>query len=158
MCIRDRYSAQKKFDTLNQLWLDLDAADSLRKSQWAYEIGQNASDVNELDLAKQWFEKAVKLNQDEIGAKASLAYAQSLALQKEYKQSNEWLSSQFVQAESRYYHMPDALVGQAFLIMADNFVQLKNSAQAKVILQSILANSSDEAVKVLAKKKMEGIQ
>lgn len=156
--LKQLYSAQKKFDTLNQLWLDLDAADSLRKSQWALEIGQFASEAADINLAKQWFEKAVKLNQDEIGAKASLAYAQSLALQKEYKQSNEWLSSQFVQAESRYYHMPDALVGQAFLIMADNFVQLKNSAQAKVILQSILANSSDDAVKLLAKKKMEGIQ
>ena len=156
--LKQLYSAQKKFDALNQLWLDLDVTDSLRKSQWAYEIGQNASDVNDVDLAKQWFEKAVKLNQDEIGANASLAYAHILTLQKAYKQSNEWLSSQFVQAESRYYHMPDALVGQAFLIMADNFVQLKNSAQAKVILQSILANSSDDAVKLLAKKKMEGIQ
>jgi predicted negative regulator of RcsB-dependent stress response len=87
-----------------------------------------------------------------------LAYAKVLALQKDYKQANEWLVLQFVQADSRYYHLPDATVGLAYLAMADNFVLLKNYAQAKVILQSILANSSDDAIKVLAKKKMEGIQ
>ena len=117
-----------------------------------------ASDATEYELAKQWFGKSVKLDQDEIGTKAALGYAKALTLQREFKQSNEWLAMQFVQAESRFYHMPDALVGQAYLMMADNFIQLKNSAQAKVILQSILANSSEDAVKVLAKKKMEGIQ
>lgn len=152
------YGQQRKFDLLHQLWQDLDASDSLRKSQWALEIGQVASDATEYELAKQWFGKSVKLDQDEIGTKAALGYAKALTLQREFKQSNEWLAMQFVQAESRFYHMPDALVGQAYLMMADNFIQLKNSAQAKVILQSILANSSDDAVKVLAKKKMEGIQ
>ncbi len=156
--LKQLYGQQKKFDSLKQLWIDLDVVDTLRKSQWALEIGQSASDAIEYDLAKQWFDKAVTLNQDEIGAKASLGYAKTLVLQKEFKQSNEWLVSQFVQAESRYYHMPDAMIGQAYLLMADNFIQLKNIAQAKVILQSILANSSDDAVKVLAKKKMEGIQ
>ena len=156
--LKQIYGQQKKFDLLNQLWNDLNASDSLRKSQWALEIGQYGLDAVDYEIAKQWFVKSVNFNQDEVGAKAALAYAKVLALQKDYKQANEWLVLQFVQADSRYYHLPDATVGLAYLAMADNFVLLKNYAQAKVILQSILANSSDDAIKVLAKKKMEGIQ
>ena len=156
--LKHLYGQQKKFDSLNQLWVDLDASDSLRKSQWAFEIGQYALDAVAYDLAKLWFDRSVKYNQDEVGAKAAIAFAKVLSLQKEYKQSNDWLVAQFIQSESRYYHLPDATVGQAYLSMADNFIQLKNNAQAKAILQSILSNSSDDAVKVLAKKKMEGIQ
>jgi tetratricopeptide (TPR) repeat protein len=156
--LKQLYGQLKKFDSLNQLWVDLDSADSLRKSQWAMEIGQYALDAVDYDLAKQWFEKSVNYNQDEVGAKAAIAFAKVLSLQKEFKKSNDWLVSQFIQSESRYYHLPDATVGQAYLSMADNFIQLKNNAQAKAILQSILSNSSDDAVKVLAKKKIEGIQ
>jgi hypothetical protein len=156
--LKQLYGQQKKFDSLNQLWLDLDATDSLRKSQWAMEIGQYALDAVDYELAKQWFSTSVKFNQDEVGAQAAMSYAKVLSVQKEYKKSNDWLVSQFIQSESRYYHLPDALVGQAYLSMAENFIQLKNNAQAKAILQSILSNSSDDAVKVLAKKKMEGIQ
>jgi predicted negative regulator of RcsB-dependent stress response len=156
--LKQLYGQQKKFDSLNQLWVDLDASDSLRKSQWAVEIGQYALDAVEYDLAKKWFSTSVDYNQDEVGAKAAIAFAKVLSLQKEYKQSNDWLVAQFIQSESRYYHLPDAMVGQAYLSMADNFIQLKNNAQAKAILQSILSNSSDDAIKVLAKKKMEGIQ
>jgi hypothetical protein len=152
------YSQQHKFDALNQLWLDLDVADSARRSQWALEIGQVASDLADYRLADQWFKNAVALDQNDIGAYASLAYAKSKANQTEYKLSNDWLISQFIQAESPYYHLTDAIVGQAYLLMADNFIKLKNSAQAKAILQSILASSSDDSVKLSAKKKMEGIQ
>jgi hypothetical protein len=42
--------------------------------------------------------------------------------------------------------------------MADNFIYLKNNPQAKAILQSIMTSSSDDSMKVLAKKKMEEIQ
>jgi tetratricopeptide (TPR) repeat protein len=152
------YSQQHKFDALNQLWLDLDVADSARRSQWALEIGQVASDLADYRLADQWFKNAVALDQNDIGAYASLAYAKSKANQTEYKLSNDWLISQFIQVESPYYHLTDAIVGQAYLLMADNFIKLKNSAQAKAILQSILASSSDDSVKLSAKKKMEGIQ
>lgn len=152
------YSQQRKFDALNQLWSDLDIADSTRKSQWALEIGLVASDASDYRLADEWFEKALALDQNDTGAKAALAFARSKTNQMEYKVSNEWLINQFIKAESPFYHLPDAIVGQAYLVMADNFIQLKNMAQAKAILQSILASSSDDSVKLLAKKKMEGIQ
>jgi predicted negative regulator of RcsB-dependent stress response len=42
--------------------------------------------------------------------------------------------------------------------MAENFVQLKNTAQAKAILQSVLTSSSDDEVKAQAKKKLDEIQ
>ena len=156
--LKQLYVAAKKFDSLGTLWMDIEGTDSTRKSLWAFEIGQLAQDVPDYGLANQWFEKAIAFDQDEIGAKASLAYAFNLTLLKDLKGSNDWLVSQFVKSESRYYHMTDAIVGQAYLQMADNFLLLKNIPQAKAILASILTSSSDESIKGLAKKKLDEIQ
>ena len=156
--LKQIYKQQGKFEALAKLWMDVDEADSTRKSQWAFEIGQYAQDAQEYTLAIQWFEKAIARNLDEVGGRAALALAKTKALQKDWKASNAWIVGQFVQADGRYYHLPDSIVGLAYLQMADNFVQLKNLVQAKAILQSVLDSSSDDAVKVLAKKKMDEIQ
>jgi tetratricopeptide (TPR) repeat protein len=152
------YGKERKFENLTQLFADIDGSDSLRKSKWAMDIGQFAQDAKNYELADKWFGQAILLNQDEIGALAALGLAKSKAIQKEYKKSNEFLVSEFVQQGSSYYHLPDAIVGLAYLQMADNFIHLKNLPQAKAILQSLLASSTDNAVKVLAKKKIEEIQ
>ena len=152
------YGKERKFDKLAQLFNDLDGSDSTRLSQWAFEIGSYAQDAQAYDLAKQWFEKAMVHNLEEIGANAALEIAKSITLQKDYQFSNAWLVSQFIKPESPFYHLPDNIVGQAYLLMADNFIYLKNNPQAKAILQSIMTSSSDDSMKVLAKKKMEEIQ
>jgi len=156
--LKQLYVASKKFDALGSLWMDVDGTDSTRKGLWAFEIGKLALELPDYVLANQWFEKAIVYDQDEVGAKASLAYATNLALLKDLKGSNDWLVNQFVKSEGRYYHMTDALVGQAYLQMADNFVQLKNVPQARAILASILTSSSDDSIKGIAKKKLEEIQ
>lgn len=156
--LKQIYKQQGKFEALAKLWMDVDEADSTRKSQWAFDIGQYAQDAQEYTLAIQWFEKAIARNLDEVGGRAALAIAKTKALQKDWKASNAWIVGQFVQADGRFYHLPDSIVGLAYLQMADNFVQLKNLVQAKAILQSVLDSSSDDAVKVLAKKKMDEIQ
>lgn len=156
--LKQLYGKERKFENLNQLFKDIDDADSTRKSQWALDIGQYAQDAQNIELANKWFEQSIVLNQDEIGAMASLGIARSTALQRDYKKSNEWLVSQFVQQDGTYYHLPDSIVGKAYLLMAENFIHLKNLPQAKAILQSIITSSSDEAMKLLAKKKMEEIQ
>ncbi len=156
--LKQIYGQQGKFDALTKLWADVDGADSTRKSQWALDIGQYAQDAQDFALANQWFEKAIAFNLDEVGARASIAIAKSKALQKDWKASNAWIVDEFVKSEGRYYHLPDSIVGLAYLQMADNFVHLKNTVQAKAILQSVLNSSSDDAVKVLAKKKMDEIQ
>ena len=156
--LKQIYGQQGKFDALTKLWADVDGADSTRKSQWALDIGQYAQDAQDFALANQWFEKAIAFNLDEVGARASIAMAKSKALQKDWKASNAWIVDEFVKSEGRYYHLPDSIVGLAYLQMADNFVHLKNTVQAKAILQSVLNSSSDDSVKVLAKKKMDEIQ
>jgi predicted negative regulator of RcsB-dependent stress response len=156
--LKQLYGKERKFENLSQLFLDIDGSDSLRKSQWALDIGQFAQDAQNYEFADKWFEQAILLNQDEIGAMASLGIAKSKSLQKEYKKSNEQLVSQFVQQDGSFYHLPDAIVGHAYILMADNFIHLKNLAQAKAILKSIIVSSSDDAIKLLAKKKMQEIQ
>ncbi len=156
--LRQIYVQQRKFEPLEQLWVDVDASDSTRRSQWALEIGLQAQENQEFALAMKWFERAILFSKDEVGARAALAIAKLKAIQKDWKGSNDWIVSQFVQGESPYYHLPDAIIGLAYLQMADNFIQLKNLPQARAILQSILASSSDDTVKGLAKKKMDEIQ
>ena len=152
------YILQRKFELLEKLWNDVDVTDSTRRSSWALEIGQSVQENQDLPLAIKWYEKAVDFNLYELGARASLSIARCKSVLKDWKGSNAWLISQFVQADGRYYHLPDSMIGLAYIQMAENFVQLKNLPQAKIILQSILANSSDESMKVLAKKKIDEIQ
>ena len=142
---------------LDKLWNDVELADSTR-SKWAFEIGQSVQENQDLPLAIKWFERAVLFSLHELGARASLGIAKCKSIQKDWKGSNSWIISQFVQTDSRYNQMPDSIIGLAYIQMADNFVQLMNLPQAKVILQSILANSSDDSMKVLAKKKLDEIQ
>ncbi len=151
------YIQQRKFELLDKLWNDVELADSTR-SKWAFEIGQSVQENQDLPLAIKWFERAVLFSLHELGARASLGIAKCKSIQKDWKGSNSWIISQFVQTDSRYNQMPDSIIGLAYIQMADNFVQLMNLPQAKVILQSILANSSDESMKVLAKKKLDEIQ
>lgn len=152
------YGKERKFDKLIQLFNDLDHLDSTRLSQWSLEIGLYAQDAQDYTLSKQWFEKAMAINREETGAKASLGIAKSMTLLKDYQGSIDWLVSQFIKPESPFYHLPDNIVGQAYLMMAENFIYLKNIPQARAILQSIMTSSSDDTMKMLAKKKMEEIQ
>jgi len=50
------------------------------------------------------------------------------------------------------------VVGKAFLLLADNFANLKNMAQSKAILSSLIESSSDAEIKKQAKVKLQALK
>jgi predicted negative regulator of RcsB-dependent stress response len=69
-----------------------------------------------------------------------------------FASSNEMILDKF---RNEFAEVSDATLGQAYLHLAKNFIELKNLAQAKATLKSIIDNSEDkesvEAAKVLMK-------
>ena len=69
-----------------------------------------------------------------------------------FASSNEMILDKF---RNEFAEVSDATLGQAYLHLAKNFIELKNVAQAKATLKSIIDNSEDkesvEAAKVLMK-------
>lgn len=152
------YVEKKDTTSIQQIWQELEPSQARLKGLWALDFGQLAVESNHNIAAKNWFEKAILVDQDETGAKAALALAKVFSAEKDWKGSNTSLLKNFVQAGSPFNESSESVVGQAFLLMGENFIQLKNVPQAKAILQSILSSSSDNNVKLLAKKKLEEIQ
>ena len=69
-----------------------------------------------------------------------------------YATSNEMILDKF---RNEFAEVSDATLGKAYLILAKNLFELKNLAQAKATLKSIIDNSEDkesvEAAKALLK-------
>jgi thioredoxin-like negative regulator of GroEL len=75
-----------------------------------------------------------------------------------FTESNEVIIAQFVNEKGRYFNADGMIVGEAFLLLAENFISIKNVAQAKAILQSILKDSDSEDAKTKAKQLLDGLQ
>jgi predicted negative regulator of RcsB-dependent stress response len=58
---------------------------------------------------------------------------------------------------NQFAESSDAILGKAYILLADNFVELKNIPQAKATLKSIIDNSSDSVVIELAKTKLNAL-
>ena len=92
-----------------------------------------------------------------MGARAQLALARMFRTSGSFSESNEVLIAQFVNEKGRYFNADGLVVGEAFLLLAENFISMKNVAQAKAILQSILKDSDSEEVKAEAKQLFDGL-
>jgi tetratricopeptide (TPR) repeat protein len=107
--------------------------------------------------AEGYFMQVVQRDSSDVGAEALIQVALIHSQSGDYKGSTELIKQYFSQEGARYYEVADAIVGKAFLLMADNFIALKNGRQAKVILDSILSSMSDESILQQAKKKLEDL-
>jgi hypothetical protein len=58
----------------------------------------------------------------------------------------------------RFYDAEASIVGKAFLLLADNFANLKNIPQSKAILSSLIESSGDAEIKKLAKVKLQAFK
>ena len=75
-----------------------------------------------------------------------------------YKESNDHIRLNFVDKGGRFYDAEASVVGKAFLLLADNFANLKNIAQSKAILSSLIESSSDVEIKKQAKVKLQAFK
>ena len=75
-----------------------------------------------------------------------------------YKESNDFIKLNFVDKDGRFYDAEASIVGKAFLLLADNFANLKNIPQSKAILSSLIESSGDTEIKKLAKVKLQALK
>lgn len=149
----DLYKASDQLNNLESMMvLDFDLE---QKSQLHFTIAQAWLMKQNMANAERHFMQVVQLDSMDLGAQALIQVAIIHSQSGDYKGSTDLIKTNFSQEGARYFEVADAWVGKAYLLMADNFIALKNGRQAKVILDSILSSISDESILLQAKKKLE---
>jgi tetratricopeptide (TPR) repeat protein len=120
-------------------------------------LGQRFEKASSQIQAKSAYLRASELEANDIGARAQLALARMFRTSGSFSESNEVLITQFVNEKGRYFNADGFVVGEAFLLLAENFISVKNVAQAKAILQSVLKDSDSEDAKAKAKQLLDGL-
>ena len=80
--------------------------------------------------------------------------AYQLSKEAKFKESNDMISNKF---KNEFAEASDAVMGKAYILLATNFVSMKNLAQAKAILKSVIDNSTDNQVIELAKTTLKSL-
>ncbi len=132
-----------------KLFSSEDLAKLSRKMANAY-----SSDSTHINLKRQWLDRTILFDKLEIGADAQFELASLLTLEGKFKESNDMITLKF---KNEFAEASDAVIGKAYILLAENFVSLKNLPQAKAILKSVIDNSSDSRVIELAKTKLKSL-
>lgn len=136
------------------VWVDA-LTNPEEKNQLTISLGNAWAQKQDATKAEGYFMQVVQRDSSDVGAQALIQVAVMHSQSGNYKGSTDLIKAYFSQEGARYYEVADAWVGKAYLLMADNFIALKNGRQAKVILDSILSSMSDEGILLQAKKKLE---
>ena len=103
---------------------------------------------------RNWLGITTNLDKNDIGALAQLKLASLLYKESKFKESSEMILDKF---RNVFSEASDAILGKAYILLADNFIALKNIPQARATLKSIVDNSSDAEVIQAAKTKLESL-
>ena len=132
--------------------------DSLVLSVYTEEIAKGYELKGDKQKETQWLVETTKFDSFSKGAQASLRLATMLSNDAKYKESNDHIRLNFVDKAGRFYDAEASVVGKAFLLLADNFANLKNIPQSKAILSSLIESSGDTEIKKLAKVKLQALK
>jgi TolA-binding protein len=116
-------------------------------------LGKAAMEKGDHELAKDEFLNTLNSARDEYGAEAKYLLARIFYINKEYNQCYETLIS----LNNDFASYQD-WVGKSFLLLADNFVAMDDTFQAKATLQSLIEHFPDPAVKEEARAKLSQIE
>jgi tetratricopeptide (TPR) repeat protein len=132
--------------------------DSLILSTYTQEIAKGYELKGDKQKEIQWLNETIKFDSFAKGAQASLRLAAMMSADSKYKESIDFIKSNFVDKAGRFYDAEASIVGKAFLLLADNFANLKNIPQSKAILSSLVESSSDAEIRKLAKVKLQALK
>ncbi|MEM1135109.1 MAG: tetratricopeptide repeat protein [Bacteroidota bacterium] len=104
------------------------------------------------DAAIVQFKKAINLAQDKYAAEAQYNIGLALRQKEQYQES----IASLIEVKNKY-ETYSQWVYEAFLVIAENYINLDNSFQAKATLESIVEYSNDEDVKARAAKRLAEI-
>jgi TolA-binding protein len=112
-------------------------------------LAKTMIEKEEMAAALLQLQKTTQAAQDIYGAEAQYTIGLLLRKQKKYEESTKAL----IEVRNKYVNYTTWLY-EAFLLIADNYIDLNNKFQAKATLQSIIDNSADEKVKEKARQKL----
>ncbi len=115
-------------------------------------LGKAAMGKGDLETAKDEFLTTLNAAQDEYGAEAKYRLAEIFYNTKDYKQCNETLFS----LNTDFSSYTD-WVGKSYLLLADSYLAVGDSYQAKATLRSLVDNFPLEEVKNQAAAKLKKI-
>jgi TolA-binding protein len=116
-------------------------------------LGKSAMAQGNYDLAKDEFINTLNTARDEYGAEARYRLGEIFYLTKQYDQCYKTLIG--MDADFSAY---EEWVGRSFLLLADNFVAMNNTFQAKATLQSLIDKFPLQTIKDAAKDKLKKIE
>lgn len=115
-------------------------------------LGKIMLERGQLEQALHQFRRVANTYTDASGAEAQFRLGETLRIQKNYNASTEEL----VKMKNLFEHHPE-WVYEAFLLVAENYIDLNNLFQARATLNSIIENSKDEAIRQRARKRLQEI-
>lgn len=115
-------------------------------------LGKSAMAQGDYESAQDEFLNTLNTAQDEYGAEAKYLLAEIFHRNKEYKKSYETL-----QGLTEDFAAYDEWVGKAYLLMADNFVEMDQVFQARATLQSLIDNFPMQSIKDVASRRLKEI-
>ena len=149
----DAYYDLPKYDSANyfadQVFQNANNSTLLQHKAELYK-GKIAFLQNNYEKASDYFLNVINTAQDEYGAEAQYLTGEIYYKQKKFKQSLEALF-----LVNKKYEAYDKWKGKSFLLIAENYVELKENFQAKATLTSIIDNSDDKDLIEIAKKRLK---
>jgi TolA-binding protein len=115
-------------------------------------LGKSAMARGNYDAAKDEFLNTLNTARDEYGTEARYRLGEIFFLTKDYDQCYKTLVG--IDADFGAY---EEWVGKSFLLLADNFVAMNNTFQAKATLQSLIDKFPLQYIKDAAKEKLKKI-
>jgi TolA-binding protein len=116
-------------------------------------LGKAAMAQGNYDAAKDEFINTLNTARDEYGAEARYRMGEIFFLTKDYDMCYKTLVG--IDSDFGAY---EEWVGRSFLLLADNFVAMKNSFQAKATLQSLIDKFPLPHIKDAAREKLRNIE
>lgn len=116
-------------------------------------LGKTAMAKGDYESAKDEFLTTLNSARDEYGAEAKYSLGEIFYLTKANKECNETLLS-LITEFSAY----ELWVGKAYLLLADNYVAMGNTFQAKGTLKSLIQNFPNQTIKDAASGKLKAIE
>jgi len=116
-------------------------------------LGKAAMQQGKYQEARAYFTQTVQNTQDKHAAEAQYLLAQLHYEAKEYQ-----LSLAVLFELNKQFPAYKAWTNRSFLLMAENYLALKEDFQAKTTLQSIIENAEEEAIVASARQRLELLQ
>ena len=140
-------------DTYAKKILEQGSINASAQNKASLYLGKSAMAKGDYETAKDEFITTLNTARDEYGAEAKYSLGEIFYLTRENKQCYETLLA--LNSDFASY---DDWVGKSYLLLADNFLSMGDTFQAKGTLKSLIENFPKQSIRNAAKEKLKTIE